>query len=268
MNARYLLLVLIALSSFGCASSGDVSQVRQDVSTVYTEQTSYRERTDARLSRLEKEIKELQEAIGTPDSGLRKQVVDMGLTDEARDEKIKTILGRLDELESQLRTYWDEVRGELKELKAAQVAAQTSTQTAPQAQTPASPTKANPDELYKQGFDAFQKGGYNDAVPLFTQFVKENPDAPLVANAYYWMGESYMNLKNYEKAILQFQEIIERFPKSDKAAAAMLRQAEAFGSLGDKKSSTTLLRRVIELFPKSEEARLATRELRGSGLLQ
>jgi tol-pal system protein YbgF len=261
MNTKCLLLLLIALSAFGCASSGDVSQVRQDVTTVYSEQTNYRERTDARLSHVEKEMKDLQNAIGTPDTGLRKQIVDLSLTSEAQDEKIKTMLGRIDELESQLRTYWDELRGELKELKKAQAEATGPASTQPE-------KAEDPEEMYKQGFDAFQKGAYNDAIPLFAEFIKEKPDAPLVPNGYYWMGESYMNLKNYEKAILQFQEVVDRFPKSDKAGKAMLRQAEAFGNLGDKKSSTTLLKRVIELFPKSEEARLAERKLRGGSLLQ
>src|SRR5208282_2053749 len=109
--------LLIALSAFGCASNEDVTQVRQDVSTVYSEQTSFRERTDARISRVESQIKDLQKAVGTPDAGLKKQVVDLSLTNQAEDEKIKTMLGRIDELESQLRTYWEEVRGELKELK-------------------------------------------------------------------------------------------------------------------------------------------------------
>ena len=36
----------------------------EDVTTVYSEQTSYRERTDARLSRMEKDMKDLQKAIG------------------------------------------------------------------------------------------------------------------------------------------------------------------------------------------------------------
>ena len=53
---------------------------------------------------------------------------------------------------------------------------------------------------------------------MFTQYVQQNPTAPLAPNAYYWMGESYMNLKAYEKAIVQFQEVIDRFPQSEKAA--------------------------------------------------
>ncbi len=242
---RFAPLLLIALFAFGCASSGEVSQVKEDVTSVYTEQTSYMQKTDNRLSSLEKD-----------EAGMRKQVADMSVASESRDEKIKTILGRLDELDSQLHAYWEDMKVQLRELKSKE-----------QAANPGNGAKGAPEDLYKQGFDAFQKGAYKDAVSLFMEFVQQNPTAPLAPNAYYWTGESYMNLKVYEKAIVQFQEVIDRFPKSDKAARAMLSQAEAFAAIGDKKSSTTDLKRVIELFPKTEEARLADRALR-SGTFQ
>jgi tol-pal system protein YbgF len=258
---RFLPLLMIALVAFGCASSGDVSQVRQDVTTVYSEQTTYRERTDARLSRLERGIKDLQRNVGSPDAGLRKQIVDLSLAAESRDEKMRGILGRLDELESQLRTYWEEVRNDLKALK-------KQGETGNNSRSSSSVPTVSPDELYKEGFDAYQKGAYDDAIQTFSRFVKENPDAPLAPNALFWMGEGSMNLKNYEKAIVQFQELLDKFPRSDKASRAMLRQAESFSLLGDRKSSTTLYKRVVELFPKSEEARVAERKLRGGTLLQ
>ncbi len=255
---RLLVLFLVALAAYGCASSGDVSQVRQDVTTVYSEQTTFREKTDARLSRLEKDMRDLQKNLGSTDAGLRKQVADLSISAEARDDKIRQIYGRLDELESQLRTYWEEVKRELKDLRKQREAAVNA--------GPAPTPQVSPEEVYKQGFDAYQKGAYEEAAQVFARFLKQSPDAPLAPNAYFWMGESYMNLKDYEKAIVQFQELVDKFPKNDKASRAMLRQAEAFAALGDKKSSTTLLKRIVELFPKSEEARVADRRLRGGTL--
>lgn len=255
---RFLPLLFIPLMLLGCVSPQEVSQVREDVTSVYSEQTTYMKRTDQRLATLDKEINELRKAVGTPEQGLRKEVVDLSLAGENRDEKIKSILGRIDELEAQLRTYWEEVKSELREVRRGKDGGGMT-----QSSTPA---KGGAEDFYKQGFDAFQKGSYDNAIQIFTQFVKQNPDSPLAPNAYYWMGESCMNVKNYEKAIVQFQEVIDKFPKSEKAGRAMVRQAEAFGILGDKKSSTTLLKRVIELFPKTEEARMAERMLRGGGL--
>jgi tol-pal system protein YbgF len=252
---RFFPLLLIAFLAVGCASTGEVSQVRQDVTSVYSEQASYMQKTDARMTRLEKDMKELQKTIGSPEAGLKKQVVDLSVAGENRDEKIRAILGRLDEMESQLRAYWEEVKGELREMKKGR-----SGGAGPAA------SAATPDDLYKQAFDNFQKGAYKEAVGQFTEFLQKAPDSPLAPNAYYWMGESYMNMKAYEKAIVQFQEVVDKFPKSDKAARAMLRQAEGFAAIGDKKSSSTILKKVEELFPKTEEARLAGRMLRGGTL--
>jgi tol-pal system protein YbgF len=256
---RFLPLLFIPLILMGCVSPQEVSQVREDVTSVYSEQTSYMRKTDERLANLEKETSDLRKAVGTPEEGLRKQVVDLSLAGENRDEKLKSILGRIDELESQLRTYWEEVKSELREVRRGRDGGMTTSS--------ATAATGSPEAFYKQGFDAFQKGSYDNAIQIFTQFVQQNPASPLAPNAYYWSGESYMNVKNYEKAIVQFQEVIDKFPKSDKAGRAMVRQAEAFGTIGDKKSSTTLLKRVIELFPKTEEARMAERMLlRGGGV--
>ncbi len=249
---RFLPFLLIVLFLVGCATSSEVSQVKQDVTSVYSEQTSYRERTDSRLSRLERELRELQRMMGSPDEGLRKQVIDLSLAVENNNEKMKGLAGRIEELESQLRAYWQEMKAEIRDLKKGR-----------EGLVPAPTGKASPETLYKNGFDAFQKGSYPEAIQIFSEYVKQNPEDSLAPNAYYWMGEAYMNLKDHEKAVVQFQEVVDKFPKSDKAARAMLRQAEAFNALGDKKSSTTLLKRVVELFPKTEEARLAERMLRG-----
>jgi tol-pal system protein YbgF len=267
---KYLPLLLIGLVMVGCASSGDVTQVRQDMNTVYSEQAAYQDRTNSRLARLERDSKELQKNLSSLDGGMRKQIADMSVGEENRDEKLRGILGRLDELDSQIRTYWDQMRGEIREIKKVQDEIRRAKEREDAAGktaivTPPVP-KLNPEEAYKQGFEAFQKGAYDDAIRLFTQLVKQNPDDVLTPNAYFWTGEGYMNLKDYEKAVVQYQELLDRFPRSDKAARSMFRQGEAFAALGDKKSSTTLMKRVVELFPNSEEARAAQRRLRGGTL--
>ena len=256
---KHLPLCLLCLILLGCASSQDVGDVRRDVTTVYREFRTYKDSTDTRLAKLEKDMSALSQSMKSVEDLSRKQFLDLSMSLESKDDKIRTILGKLEELESQLRTYWGETKGELKELKGG---AKTPT---PQRRGPAVP-QGNYEELYKQAFDAFQRGLYQDSVRAFSEFVRAYPDTPLMPNARYWMGEGYMNLKDQEKAIISFQEVIDKHPSSEKAPRALLRQAEAFGELGDKKSSTTLLKRVVELYPKSDEARVAERLLRGLGV--
>ena len=256
---RHLPLCLLCLILLGCASSQDVGDVRRDITTVYREFRTYRDSTDTRLAKLEKDMSALSQTVKSVEDLSRKQFLDLSMSLESKDEKIRTMLGKLEELESQLRTYWGETKGALKELKGG---GETPT---PQRRGTAVP-QGNYEELYKQAFDAFQRGLYQDSVRTFSEFVRAYPDTPLIPNARYWMGEGYMNMKDKEKAIISFQEVIDKYPNSEKAPRALLRQAEAFGELGDKKSSTTLLKRVIELYPKSDEARVAERLLRGLGV--
>ncbi len=255
---KCLPLCLLFLLMLGCASSSEVADVRRDVTTVYREFRSYKDSTDTRLSKLESDVSALSQSVRSIEELTRKQFLDLSMSMEGNDEKIKTILGKLDELDSQLRTYWGETKGELRELKGPRSAAP------PQKKGPVVP-QGNYEELYKQAFDAFQKGQYEDSVRAFSDFAQAYPDTPLVPNARYWTGEAYMNLKDPEKAIVSFQEVIDKYPNSEKAPRALLRQAEAFGQLGDKKSSATLLKRVAELYPKSDEARIAERLLRNLG---
>lgn len=257
---RYGGLVCFALlAAAGCASTQEVGQIRGDVTSVYGELNNYKEKTDTRLARLEKQLTNTDEA-------LRKQLVDLSVTQDSREDTIKKMLGRLDELESQLRAYWDETKMQLRDLKRGSsggngnVGGDTISEGG---KTAARPVRGGPEDFYKEAFESFQKGRHEEAIRKFSEFAKQHPENPLAANAHYWMGESAMSQKDYEKAIVYFQEVVDKYPKSDKAAKAVLRQADAFAATGDKKTSTILLKRIVEVYPKSEEARLAERSLRG-----
>jgi len=234
-------MILVALTLSHCASTDEVALVRSNVSMLQNRL----EDTNRRVSDIKKD-----------NDNISKQVLNVYTSLESRDEKIKNILGKLDELEYQLRTYWNETKTELNALKKAGAPPKI----------PMKPVEASHDtSSYKDAFEAFQKGAYEEAIQKFAKFIDNNPGASAIPNAYYWIGEAYMNLKNYDKAILNFQEVIDKYGKSEKAPRAMLSQAEAFNNLKDQKSSTTLLKKVIELFPKSEEAVIAERRLRSLG---
>jgi tol-pal system protein YbgF len=179
---------------------------------------------------------------------------------ESMDDKLRGLMGKIDELEYQLRTYWAETKSALSASKKPDD--KSSSQTT-QGQKPGQQAvDGKYEDMYKDAFETFQKGKYEEAIKRFSTFIDSYGATPLVSNAYYWIGESYMNLKNYDKAILYFQETIDKYPKSEKAPRALISQAEAFRLTNDKKSSITILKRVIELYPKTEEAIIAERRLR------
>jgi tol-pal system protein YbgF len=246
--AGTLLLLLLAHGLFGCATTDETALLSRNVASLQSELYQYREETNARLS-----------GIARDNENLRRQLVALYTASDSKDEKTKAVLGKIDELEHQIQTYWNDTKAQINALKQAITAIQQQQKSS---QPPPKPVDVSPETVYKEAFEAFQRGAYEDAVKRFTTFVETFPEAQLKANAHYWIGESYMGMRNYEKAILSFEEVIDKYPTSEKTPRALLSQAEAFSTVHDKKSSITILKKVIELFPKSEEATIAERKLR------
>lgn len=241
------LFVLFSLTN--CATSEETTRLARNISATDSELSRMRYENDRRFSELAKE-----------DENIRKQLINLSTAIDDKNEKIKIIFGKLDELEYQIRTYFNELKNEINSLKKSGT---VSPGGPPITQRPPSGTQNKDYETaYKDAFEAFQKKSYEDAIKKFSAFVETHPGTPLAPNALYWIGESYMSVKNYEKAILSFQELVDKYPKSEKVPRALLAQADAFYAVKDKKSSTTVLKKVIELFPKSEEAAIAERRLR------
>lgn len=241
---------LAIFSLTNCATSEETTRLARNISAADSELSRMRYENDRRFSELAKE-----------DENIRKQLINLSSAVDDKNEKIKIIFGKLDELEYQIRTYFDELKKEINSLKkSGTVSPGGPTIT----QRPATGVTSNKDyeTTYKDAFEAFQKKSYEEAIKKFSAFVEAHPGTTLAPNGLYWIGESYMSVKNYEKAILSFQELVDKYPKSEKVPRALLAQADAFNAVKDKKSSTTVLKKVIELFPKSEEAAIAERRLR------
>ncbi|MBN1106801.1 MAG: tol-pal system protein YbgF [Deltaproteobacteria bacterium] len=133
----------------------------------------------------------------------------------------------------------------------------------PEASTPATTvTPASKEaELYDGSLALYRDGKYEDAILGFKDFLKKYPKSDRADNAQFWVGESYMALKQYEQAILSYQEVIKRYPKGNKVPNALLRQSLAFLELKDKTSSKLLLRKIVKEYPRSNEAKIAAKKL-------
>ena len=244
--ATVCLLLLLA----GCASTQETNQLRRNIAYTDQELNQLKAESAQRFVELSKEME-----------NIRKQMFGLTAANDEREDKMRTIMGKLDELQHQLDTYWAETKNQFATLKKGGPAGPSGP--AVVSKTPATEEKEETNEApYREAFDMFQKGKYDEAVQKFSSFVQTYPRSPLVPNAYFWLGESCMMLKDYDKAILYFQELVDKFPKNAMAPKALLAQADAFSAMKDKKSSMTVLKKVMELYPKTEEAAIAERKLR------
>jgi tol-pal system protein YbgF len=243
MKTLLVLTVIIILA--GCASSDETTQLRFYTTSVHSELTSYKSETDRKLANLSRD-----------NESLRQQLVGLSTTVEASDDKMKGVLGKLDEMDHRMKKLQSDVTTGPKTARKTQPDGLPLT-----AATPAI-TRSDYEAKYKEAFEAFQKGRYEDSARLFTDFLSSTPETPLRPNAYYWVGESYLNLKDYEKAVLAFQEVIDKYPDADRAPGALLAQAEAFNAMKDRKSTVTVLKKLVEKYPESGEAAVAERKLK------
>ncbi len=69
----------------------------------------------------------------------------------------------------------------------------------------------------------FLEHDYENALAASYEFVRSNPGSPLVANAYFWIGESLYSLGRLEEAERVFAKVVREYPQSYKVEAASYR---------------------------------------------
>ncbi|MCX7966842.1 MAG: tol-pal system protein YbgF [Syntrophorhabdaceae bacterium] len=239
---KFFLLIIIIIIAYGCASTDDLTIIHRNMAGIEKELNDLKEQSNKRI-----------DAVSKDNMAIKKQIADLSLLLNTNEEKIKSLTGKIEALEFQLKTFYQETKSELNALKKP---VETKIEEAKK------PDDKNYELRYKEAFDLFQKKMYNDAIKKFSEFIASYSGTPLIPNAYYWLGECYMGIKDYEMAILNFNEVIQKYPKSEKAPRALLSQADAFFYLKEKENAIIALKKVKELYPKSEEAIIAERKLK------
>jgi tol-pal system protein YbgF len=125
------------------------------------------------------------------------------------------------------------------------------------AQPPRAPTKddqAREVKAYDTASNLFRRNDFASAIDAFRAFVKDYPASPLAANAGYWIGISYANMRDYRSALAAQEELIAKYPQSPKAPDALLAIAAIQLEQGDTGSARNTLEDIIARFPGSEAA--------------
>ena len=103
---------------------------------------------------------------------------------------------------------------------------------------------ATPEQHYNYGFNLFNQGKYSDAEGIFNDFIEKNPKHKLIAEAYYWLGESYYKLKFYTDAANAFSLSFEASPKGVKSTASLLKLAMSLNKSGRKDEACIIIKQV------------------------
>ena len=109
-------------------------------------------------------------------------------------------------------------------------------------------------KAYDAASNLFRRNDFPSAIDAFRAFVKDYPASPLAANANYWIGISYANMRDYRAALAAQEELLAKYPQSPKAPDALLAIAAIQMEQGDSGSARNTLEDIIARFPTSEAA--------------
>jgi tol-pal system protein YbgF len=267
-----LIFPIISLSS--CAYDKEITYLNDQV-TALNKRVKNLEETRGRdvasmTAEMDKMQAEVQRLSGRAEENehLIKRAVERDLGDQdAVRNKVKELSDRVMELEAALKKpkeYPGPEGPAQGEKKAPEPLASKPGEPAPEQPAAPGASKNKEVEQYEKALASFKEGKFEEAIGAFKSFVKTYPESDRADNAYFWIGESYMGLKQYERAILAFQEVITKYPKGNKAASALLRQAQAFLEIKDKDGKTSaelIYRKIVKNYPGTNEAKIAQKKL-------
>ncbi len=283
---RSLAILPICMLVLGWATTKDVQILDQQIGKLYSELDALRKENkslNSKISNLSEEnqklktellfkIETLQSEVQTLSTGIeeykdyaKKPSKEIGRVKEDVEVRLKVLEERRKSLEEKNRILEEKIKEMEDRLKATEgklkQAESEKLSPAKEATAETRGLSAGMGDLYRDAYEAFQKGNYDGSRKKFEAFLKQYPNTELSGNAQFWIGETYFQKKDFERAILEYEKAITKYPEGSKIPAALFKQALAFLELGDKTNARNLLRRIIDRFPNSEQAEAAKKKL-------
>ena len=119
------------------------------------------------------------------------------------------------------------------------------------AQVATLPPAATPQDEYDMAYGYVLHKDYALAEQGFREFLRKYPDARLVPDAQYWLGESLFQRQRYRDAAESFLAVSTKFEKSGKAPDALLRLGQSLAALNQKEAACATLAEVGRKFPRA-----------------
>ena len=265
MNKAYLAACAFACAAIVPARAGlfDDDEARRRIEMLRQELSQQGKDNEARIAKLEESIRNLGivellrqiEQLNGEVAGLRGQ--------------IEVLTNENQQLQKRQRDFYLDLDSRMKRLEGnaagASAASGAPAGAAPEAARPAEPgpiaprTSSREDQAremraYDAASNLFRRNDFASAIEAFRAFQKDFPGSTLAANAEYWIGISYANLRDYRNAIATQEALIARHPQSPKAPDAMLAIASIQAEQGDNGSARNTLEDIIARYPASEAA--------------
>lgn len=112
-------------------------------------------------------------------------------------------------------------------------------------------TPSTPREAYDAALGLFRDKQYDEAEKGFSAFISKNPKSRLVADATYYLGESYAQRGRSREAAEQYLKVSTDYASSTRAPDAMLHLGISLRSLGAKEQACATFAEVARKYPNA-----------------
>jgi tol-pal system protein YbgF len=227
-----------------------------------------------KIAELKQQIQGMEERVGQIESTARSQGVGILSQLDVLKSELAALRGQIEVhthdieiTQKRQRDLYVDLDSRLRKLEnsggvAADVPGQAdSTKPATADQPPVGAVVADESKAYDVALGLFKAGNYQGAIDGFQGFVGAYPNSQLVPRAYYWIGNSYFNLRDYKNAIAYQQKLVSQYPNSPKVPDALLNIASCQQGLGDAAAAKKTLGSIVAKYPLSNAADLAKKRL-------
>ncbi len=281
------LLIVLALSSGGCALRSDVNRLERQMITQQRESARADSSRAASLAAIARLVQGLLDSLAVQQDALTR------FRGDIRGElfNVQQQLVAIQELTGQSQQRLSELRAQMDQRSnqfttpapvpaavppapsgAPPAASGAVTPGAPPAQavpnatpgTPANPVTPEPtaDQLMELGQQQLRRGSPGTARVAFAEFLRRFGTHPRAADAEFLTGEAWAAEQRADSAAAAYRRVVDRYPSSPRAASALYRLGVQAAAAGRRDEARTLFTRVVAAFPASEEAALARDQLR------
>jgi len=248
---RVLLTVAAAASLGGCATKGDLRNLRLEIQALSARQDSLLAALRRQSLQTQDTVREQGRALFDFRGDVLRQLreIDESLTrlEAMVGENQRGIVGMRDQMANLRRP----------------AGAQTQVEGAPPAgvEEPAA-VGSDAESIYNAAVAQFNRGQLATARTAFQQFLQAFPTHRLASDAHYFLAHILVQEDRVEDALDAFLEIPQLFPTAAKVPEAMYNAALLQIELGRTADAKAMLERVVNTYPASGVATLARDKLR------
>ncbi len=228
----------------GCATKGDVRNLRRDVA-------SLRVRHDSLFRESQRQTRLLLDTLRSS----------FAIQQDVRGETSHRFQ-QLEQMVSQLREMLDQTQlliAQLNDRLERQMAGTVTVLPGAPAQAPVRPGAA--ENMYSAAMQKLGEGSYATARLAFEELLRQYPNDPRAPEAQYEIGETYYFERQYDRAIAAHEKVEQQWPRAPRAAEALLRAGVIAQERRQTAKARELFNKVLTNYPASDAAAEARKRL-------